>query len=235
MRLRNVILNAVCVLALGSPASLSAAAPEATAAPKPAGTPAVDSGKPRLVMVKVPHWKVRFFGLPEDLPVLIEAGETFSPTRRVYDFGAGLQAMDVFLTLRPKDPNAPAYRTFREKWPLYQEFFKAVDAENFETARGLLKRIYGLDPKEPAVHFYLGSMSTQFGDYAQAEKEYRTCLELYPGYGPAYINLARLQRARQAKDEAAATLQKALVNMDDSEQAGTRNVAEQMLKALGQK
>lgn len=232
MRLRAWVWGTVCVLAWGAAAAAQGPAmPEREAA----SPPALDAAKPRLVMVKVPHWKVRFFGLPEDLPVLLAPGESFDPSRRVYDFGAGREAMNVLLMLRPKDAHAPAYRAFARKWPLYQEFFKAVDDERFESARGLLKQIYDLDPKEPAVHFYLGSLSTQFGDYAQAEKEYRACLGLYPGYGPAYINLARLEMARQDKAAAAATLQRALDKMDDNEQAGTRALAEQMLKALGRK
>lgn len=197
--------------------------------------PGVDQTKPRLVMVKVPHWKVRFFGLPEELPVLLEPGENFDPRKRVYDFGGGLQAMEVFLALRPQDKSSPAYRLFLKKWPLYQEFFKAVDAEQFEAARGLIRKILALDVKEPAVHFYLGSLSTQFGDYAQAEKEYRMCLELYSGYGPAYINLARLAMARQAKDEAARYLRRGLAQMDDNDQSGSRKMAEQMLANLERK
>lgn len=236
MRPRGWVWGTACVLAWAAAAAGQAASPQGTPTPAKVTAPqATDAAKPRLVLVKVPHWKVRFFGLPEDLPVLLGPGESFDPSRRVYDFGAGLEAMEVLLTLRPNETNAPAYRAFRRKWPLYQEFFKAVDDERFEAARGLLKQIYDLDPKEPAVHFYLGSLSTQFGDYAQAEKEYRVCLELYPGYGPAYINLARLEMARQDKAAAKATLERALVKMDDNEKAGTRALVEQMLKALGRK
>jgi tetratricopeptide (TPR) repeat protein len=212
---------------------LAAAIPAVAATP--AASAGVDKSKPRLVLVKVPHWKVRFFGLPEDLPVLLEPGETFNPSARVYDFGAGLQAMEVFLALRPQDPNAPAFRVFLKKWPLYQEFFKSVDAEKFEEARVLIQKILALDPREPAVHFYAGSLSTQFGDYAQAETEYRACLARYPGYGPAYINLARLAMSRQAKEEAAAYLRQGLSQMEDTDQAGTRRLAEQMLQNLEKK
>jgi len=210
--------------------ALSTAAGVAAETQKAAST--VDEAKPRLVMVKVPHWKVRFFGLPEDLPVLLEPGEKFNPGSRVYDFGSGLQAMDVFVALRPRDKSAPAFRLFRKKWPLYQGFFKAVDAEKFEDARRYLNELLALDAKEPAVHFYLGSLSTQFGDYAQAEKEYRNCLGLYPGHGPAYINLARLAMARQSKNEASAYLRQGLEKMEDGDQPGTRKLAEQMLKNL---
>lgn len=192
----------------------------------------VDASKPRLIMVKVPHWKVRFFRLPEDLPVLLEPGESLNPRMRTYDFGAGLQAMEVFLALRPQDPQAAAFRLFLKKWPLYQAFFKNVDAEKFEDARRIIQQIQALDPKEPAVHFYLGSLSTQFGDYAAAETEYGACLAAYPGYGPAYINLARLAMARQAKGEAAEVLRQGLKKMEDDDQTGTRRLAEQMLKNL---
>jgi tetratricopeptide (TPR) repeat protein len=195
------------------------------------GQPA-DQTKPRLVMVKVPHWKVRFFNLPDELPVLIQPGETFDPARRQYDFEEGLEAMDVFLNLRPQDELAPSFHLFLQKWPLYQKFFKAVDAEDFDQARPLLAQIRKLDTEEPAVHFYAGSLAGQSGEYALAENEYRRCQELFPAYGPVYINLARLAMARQAQAEAKKYLQQAFELAADPQQAPTRRLAEQMLQSL---
>jgi tetratricopeptide (TPR) repeat protein len=195
------------------------------------GQPA-DTGKPRLVMVKVPHWKVRFFNLPDELPVLIAPGETFDPARRQYDFEEGMDAMEIFLSVKPQDDLAPSFRLFLQKWPLYQKFFKAVDAEDFDQARVLIEEIRKLDPGEPAVHFYLGSLHSQAGEYAQAESEYRRCQELFPAYAPVYINLARLAMARQAKAEAKKYLEQAREQAREAEQAPTRKLAEQMLQSL---
>ncbi|NTV52232.1 MAG: hypothetical protein HGA76_04365 [Candidatus Firestonebacteria bacterium] len=194
--------------------------------------PTVDQAKPRLVMVKVPHWKVSFFNLPDELPVLLPAGETFDPARRQYDFSEGMEAMEVFVKLRSQDDLSPTYRLFLQKWPLYQKFFQAVDAENFEQARSLIESIRRLDPGEPAVHFYKGSLHSQAGEYAAAESEYQRCRELFPAYAPVYINLARLAMARQAKKEAQQYLQQALARATDDEQAPTRRLAEQMLQSL---
>ncbi len=188
--------------------------------------------QPRLVMVKINHWKVRFFNLPEELPVLISSGETFDPKRRMYDFEESMEAMDVYVRLKPKDPLATPFRLFLEKWPLYQAFFKAVDSDDFEQAKLLIAKIQKLDPKEPAVHFYLGSIYSQAGDYAGAEKEYHQSMELYPDYGPTYINLARLAMARQSKVEAANYLKMAMEKTTDPEQAATHRLAEQMLESL---
>jgi tetratricopeptide (TPR) repeat protein len=189
-------------------------------------------GKPRLIMVRVQHWKTKFFNLPEELPVLIQAGGTFDPKKRMYDFEEGMEAMEVFLNLKPKDPLAPNFRLFLEKWPLYQEFFKAVDKEEFDQARPLLEHIRKLDPQEPAIHFYWGSLYSQTGEYALAEKEYRLSLDLYPDYGPTYINLARLAMARQSQAEAEKYLQRVLEKNTGPEQGDTRRLAEQMLQSL---
>jgi tetratricopeptide (TPR) repeat protein len=191
-----------------------------------------DASKPRLVMVKVDHWKVGFFHLPGELPVLIPAGAVFDKARKVYDFEEGMEAMEVFLQALPKDKWARTFRVFLEKWPLYQEFFKAVDAEAFERARGLMTKILALDPLEPAAHFYSGSLHSQAGEYALAETEYRKCLEYFPGYGPAYINLARLAMARQDKREAERWLRQALEKSLDNDQSTSRHLAEQMLENL---
>jgi len=164
--------------------------------------------------------------------VLISAGETFDPARRQYDFSEGMEAMAVFLEVNPKDDLAHSFRLFLQKWPLYQKFFQAVDAEDFDQARPLIEQIRKLDPGEPAVHFYLGSLSSQAGDYTRAESEYLRCQELFPAYGPVYINLARLAMARQAKDEAEKYLVRALEQTADPQQAPTHRLAEQMLQSL---
>jgi tetratricopeptide (TPR) repeat protein len=204
-------------------------------APVWAEGPPADEGKPRLVMVKVPHWKVRFFNLPDELPVLIAPGETFDPARRQYDFSEGLDAMEVFLGVKPGDALAPAFKLFLQKWPRYQKFFQAVDAEDFDQARALIAEIKALDPGEPAVHFYAGSLASQSGEYAAAEDEYRRCQELFPAYAPVYINLARLAMARQAPAEAKKYLQQAREQAQGPGQAPTRKLAEQMLRSLEKK
>ncbi len=221
------VLLAASLLWVAGTAGRTAAAAEAGAA--------AGGEKPRLVLVNVPHWKVKFFGLPEELPVLLAAGEKFDPSSRIYDFGAGMKAMEVFLALRPKDPVAPAYRQFLRKWPIYQEFFKSIDAEAFAEARELLQKIQDIAPRDPAVYFYRGSLNMQLGDYAAAEKQYRRCLELYPGYIPAGINLARLALNRNSKNDAEEYLRQAVAQNTEDGLADAKSLAEQMLKQLREK
>ncbi len=193
-----------------------------------------NASKPRLVMVEIPSWKTTFFGLPRELPLLIKPGTDFNPKSRHYDFAEGLEAMDVFLSLRPKHASTPAFRRFLIKWPLYQKFFKAVDAETYPQAEKLLAAIKAADPKEPAVHFYLGSLNTQLKQYARAEKNYQECLKYYVDYGPAYINLARLVKARGDGPRARQYLEEAVRRLKDSDQTDAYQLARKMLESLGQ-
>lgn len=191
--------------------------------------------KTRLVMVEIDHWKTTFFNLPQELPLLLKPGKKFNARVRRYDFTEGLPAMKVFLSLRPKDKNAPAFRRFIKKWPVYQKFFKAVDEENYKSARKLINEILKIDPREPGAHFYLGSLNTQAGNFAKAEKNYRACIKGYPEYGPAYINLARLAKARNALPEARQCLQEAIRCFQQEEREDDRKIAEKLLESLNEK
>ncbi|MCD4812195.1 hypothetical protein K8S19_00660 [bacterium] len=193
---------------------------------------AIDVTKPRMVMVEIPSWKTVFFGLPKELPLMIRPGEPFDGSSRQYDFSEGTEAMRIFLSMRPQAKHAVAYRCFIKKWPRYQEFFKAVDQEDYALAEKQLMEIRTLDPKEPAVHFYYGSLNTHLKKYQQAEKSYQKCLVLYPKYGPAYINLARLAKARGDEPAAKRYLRTAIEKLDKSSQQDAKQIAEKMLKSL---
>jgi len=192
----------------------------------------IDAARPRLVMVEVPSWKTTFFGLPQELPLLIKSDEKFKVKSRHYDFTEGMEAMKVFLALRPKDKHAKAYRRFLQKWPLYQKFFKSVEQEVYSEAAKLLEKIVEIDPQEPAVYFYWGSLNTHLKKYSEAEKNYKACLKYYPTYGPAYINLARLAKARGANAQARGYLQEALRRLKNSRQDDARHIAQKMLESL---
>lgn len=189
----------------------------------------------RLVLVEIDHWKIPFFGLPSEVPMLLPINAESKASIRQYDFTEGMQAMDVFLNLRPKDPKAPVYTRFLHKWPLYQEFFRAIENEGYEQAEGLLQKIYALDPAEPAVYFYRASLRSQQGKYALAESDYRQCIKRFSAYIPAYINLARLVRRRGDMKEAELVLRQALAAVARPDQTDARQVAEKMLASLQEK
>ncbi|MEW6516166.1 MAG: tetratricopeptide repeat protein [candidate division FCPU426 bacterium] len=223
--MRRIVLCGFCWM-LG----VCAVLPSLAAAAEARQTPV--AGKPRLVMVEVPSWKNALFGLPRELPLLIAPGEAFNPQARHYDYSSGLEAMEILLAIRPKDPHAKAYRLFIQKWPRYQKFFQAVEKEDYAAAEEVLNQILQLDPEEPAVHFYLGSLNTQLKKYAEAEKNYRACLKRYPDYGPAYINLARLVKARGDDDEARKLLTEAVKRLEGGEQQDALQLARTLLQSL---
>ena len=186
-------------------------------------------------MIEIDHWKTTFFNLPQELPLLLKPGQKFNARARRYDFTEGLPAMKVFLSLRPQDKSAPAFRRFIKKWPVYQKFFKAVDEENYKSARKLMNKVLEIDPREPGAHFYLGSLNTQAGDFTKAEKNYRVCVKGYPEYGPAYINLARLAKARDALPEARNFLKEAIRCFKLQQRKDDQKIAEKMLESLNEK
>lgn len=187
---------------------------------------------PKLVLVQLDHWKTKFFGLPNELPILLSPGETFDPKKGHYDFMQGIKAMEIYINIQPKNNLSKAYRRFMQKWPLYQKFFKSVDQENYDQAEAILNEVATIDGKDPAVHFYRGSLKTHLKKYQAAEKHYRQCLKYFPDYGPAYIHLARLAKARGDDQSAKQYLEEAVKRVGPNEQEGAGSIARKMLDSL---
>jgi predicted CXXCH cytochrome family protein len=64
--------------------------------------------------------------------------------------------------------------------------------------------------ERPESHVDLGSVYAERGEAAAAESEYRAALRLDPGFVPAYVNLADLQRTQSNEEQTAATLAEGL-------------------------
>ena len=59
-----------------------------------------------------------------------------------------------------------------------------------------------LNADRPEGHLSLGNLFARQGQMAEAEAEYKLAIQLWPGFIPAYVNLADLYRASQRDDEA---------------------------------
>jgi DNA-binding NtrC family response regulator len=59
------------------------------------------------------------------------------------------------------------------------------------------RRAIGIDPSRPEAFNLLGAYSEVRGEPLEAQKYYRTALELDPSYGPAHHNLTRLVDRKQ--------------------------------------
>ncbi len=59
-----------------------------------------------------------------------------------------------------------------------------------------------LNADRPEAHLALGNLYARQGDAPVAEQEYRQALRLWPGFVPAYVNLADLNRALGRDEEA---------------------------------
>jgi len=59
-----------------------------------------------------------------------------------------------------------------------------------------------LNADRPEGHLSLGNLYARQGQTAEAETEYKLAIQLWPGFLPAYVNLADLYRAEKRDDEA---------------------------------
>ncbi len=111
--------------------------------------------------------------------------------------------------------------------PLQSLLRDPVRAVRMTAARGLVGQEHHLEPDDraaqraglveyvaaqhtnddrPEAHLNLGNLALEQGDFATAEREYRTALRLHPQFVPAYVNLADLQRAREQDADCERTL-----------------------------
>jgi Flp pilus assembly protein TadD len=73
-----------------------------------------------------------------------------------------------------------------------------------------------VDADRPEAHLNLGLLDLRRGQMPEAEAEYRTALHLEPGFVPAMVNLADLERLRGVDQEGAELLKKAMTIEPDN-------------------
>jgi tetratricopeptide (TPR) repeat protein len=73
-----------------------------------------------------------------------------------------------------------------------------------------------VDAERPEAHLNLGLLDLRRRELPEAAKEYRTALRLDPGFVPALVNLADLDRVRGMDDEGAELLKKAMAIEPDN-------------------
>ncbi|MGH8182613.1 MAG: tetratricopeptide repeat-containing sulfotransferase family protein [Rhodanobacteraceae bacterium] len=69
-----------------------------------------------------------------------------------------------------------------------------LQANAFEPAADAMRRAVLLAPRHAPLRFLLGRALEMLGDGAGAERELQSCIEIEPGYWPAYLRLAMLKR-----------------------------------------
>jgi Flp pilus assembly protein TadD len=77
------------------------------------------------------------------------------------------------------------------------------------------KEAQRINADQPQAHVALGTLYADLGRAAEAEKAYRTALDLAPYFLPAYVNLADLYRSQRRDDDAEAVLRQGLKKAPD--------------------
>lgn len=67
-----------------------------------------------------------------------------------------------------------------------------VELDQLEEARAAFQQAIRANPRNCTAYNELGVLSRRYGDFAGAEENYRTCIELVPEFKDAYLNLGIL-------------------------------------------
>jgi predicted CXXCH cytochrome family protein len=87
--------------------------------------------------------------------------------------------------------------------------------EQFDRALDDIRRAQELNTDQPQAHVGSGTLYAEMGMAADAERAYKTALEVGPYFIPTYVNLADLYRAQQRDAEAEAVLRRGLARAGD--------------------
>jgi tetratricopeptide (TPR) repeat protein len=93
---------------------------------------------------------------------------------------------------------------------LFEQAQAAEEAEDFETAQRLYRKVMRIDPADPAAAFNLGNLFRSSGRKVEAEAAYRAATKADPGFAEAWYNLADLLDDQRRADKAVACLERAL-------------------------
>jgi tetratricopeptide (TPR) repeat protein len=75
------------------------------------------------------------------------------------------------------------------------------EKEAFDQALTEYVAVQNLNADRPESHLNLGNLYARQGQAEKADEEYRKAIQLWPGFIPAYVNLADLSRALNHEDE----------------------------------
>jgi tetratricopeptide (TPR) repeat protein len=93
---------------------------------------------------------------------------------------------------------------------LFEQAQAAEEAEDFETAERLYRKVGQLDPSDPAATFNLGNLLRARGRKVEAEAAYRAAAKADPDFAEAWYNLADLRDEQGFPEEAIAALKRAV-------------------------
>jgi len=102
---------------------------------------------------------------------------------------------------------------------------KLAEAGNIDSAKVLLQNVILNYPGNETAYLELGKIYLKMARYLNAEKTFRKCLDVLPGYEPALYYLAEAQFKEDKKDEAIKTL-KYLLTINSKYLLGYINLAD---------
>jgi len=120
------------------------------------------------------------------------------------------KAIDQFKTATGRDANyALAYAGLADCYAVLHEYAGAPTAETVPQAKAFAERALSLDGQLAEPHATLGSINESLWQWTEAEKEFKTAIELNPNYPTTYHWYSIFLKNFGRNDEAAAMIKRA--------------------------
>ncbi len=136
------------------------------------------------------------------------------------------KAIEQFKAATDRDPDyALAFAGLADCYAIYSDYTGDPTGESLPKAKAFAEKALSLDPTLGAAHATLGSVALSTWDWEEAEKEFKTAIELDPDYPTAYHWYSILLRQRLRLDEASIAVKRA-VELDPLSSVIQMNLAE---------
>ena len=120
------------------------------------------------------------------------------------------KAIQQFRIATERDPGyALAFAGLADSYAIYSEYTGTPDSESLPQAKAFAEKALSLENSLGAPHATLGSFAQSSWNWAEAEREYKTAIELDPDYPTAYHWYSILLRNLGRFDESAKAIERA--------------------------
>jgi serine/threonine-protein kinase len=120
------------------------------------------------------------------------------------------KAIEQFKSATDRDPDyALAFVGLADCYAVFSEYAGTTTSETIPQAKAYAERALAIDPHLAEPHATLGSIYDDSWQWGEAEKEYKTAIELNPNYPTAYHWYSILLKNVGRNDEAAAMIKRA--------------------------
>lgn len=144
--------------------------------------------KKKYLLLELDSFDAEYYNLPKVVPYFEQDQKNLS--KEGFDWDKTVKAMELLIKQEDCD-EYKLYKLFIQKWSLYDQLSKAIEAQDWTNAETTVNKLLEIDPCDPSAHLNLGLIYRSKQDFYRAEQTYLKGLELVSQQTPFLTGLAK--------------------------------------------